>query len=155
MSIWLLKRHDFFIHSFHSIRPMLLIILNIIALLFSCVNFFYFNFIYFTSWLQFLSSSPKPSPYNHPSVFQKRAGLLISTVRLGISSFIKVRQGSPVGEKGPKGRQQSQKQFLLPLLGVPQEDQAIVCFFIMLDTEHTHKMLKGQIQIRMAKSLWF
>ena len=43
-------------------------------------------------------------------------------VRLGASSPIEARQGSP---KGPKDRQQSQRQPLLPLLGVPHEDQAV------------------------------
>jgi hypothetical protein len=44
-------------------------------------------------------------------------------VRLGSSSPIEDRRG-PVGGKCPKGRQQSQIQLLLPLLGVPHEDQA-------------------------------
>jgi hypothetical protein len=42
-------------------------------------------------------------------------------VRLSASSLIKATQGSPVGGKGPKGRQQSQRQLLLPPLRVPQE----------------------------------
>ena len=46
-------------------------------------------------------------------------------LRLGASSPIEARQGSPVGEKGPKGRQQNQRQPLLPLLRVPIEDQAV------------------------------
>jgi hypothetical protein len=44
-------------------------------------------------------------------------------VRLGTSSPIEARQGNPVGGKGPKGRQQHQRQLLLPLLGVPQKAQ--------------------------------
>lgn len=37
---------------------------------------------------------------------------------------MKTGQGKPVGGKGPKGRQKSQKQWLFWLLGVPHESQA-------------------------------
>lgn len=45
--------------------------------------------------------------------------------RLGTSSPIMARQGHLVKGKGPKGRQQSQKQLLHPLLGVLQKEQAL------------------------------
>jgi hypothetical protein len=44
-------------------------------------------------------------------------------VRLGTSSPIKSRRGNPIGGKGAKGRQHSQRQLLFPLLGVPKKDQ--------------------------------
>lgn len=46
-------------------------------------------------------------------------------VWLGTSSSIKAGEGNPVGGIGPKSWQQCQKQLLLLLLGVPQEDQII------------------------------
>jgi hypothetical protein len=45
-------------------------------------------------------------------------------MRLGTSSPIEAVQCSPVGGKGPKGRQQSQRQSLFQLLGVSLEVQA-------------------------------
>lgn len=43
-------------------------------------------------------------------------------VRLGASSSAEAGQGNPKERKGPETKQQSQRQALLPLLGVPQED---------------------------------
>lgn len=45
-------------------------------------------------------------------------------VRQGTSFLIKARRGNPVGRKGAKGRQSSQRWPLLQLLLVPQEDKA-------------------------------
>lgn len=45
-------------------------------------------------------------------------------VGLGTPYPIKPSQGSPVRVKGFKGRQQSQRQSMLQLVGVPNEDQA-------------------------------
>lgn len=53
------------------------------------------------------------------------------TVGVGLgASSIGARQGSPVKAKQPKGRQQSQRQLLLLLLGVPHEDQAICLWYM-------------------------
>jgi hypothetical protein len=45
--------------------------------------------------------------------------------RLCTSSSIKARQGNPAGRTGPKDKQQSQGQFLLPVVGGPQVDEAM------------------------------
>lgn len=66
--------------------------------------------------------------------FQKRAGLPGTSTNHGISCCSKTRhlplilrldKTAQWEERGPKSRQESLRQSLLSLLGVPQEDQAI------------------------------
>ena len=45
-----------------------------------------------------------------------------------MSSPIEGRQGHPVREKGPKGRQQNQRQLLLLLLEAPHEKKLCICY---------------------------
>lgn len=79
----------------------------------------------------FLYSSPPPFfpllVYSSSVSLQKRASIsgcqpvmaYQTAVILDTFSSIKDRPGNPLGAKGPKFRQQSQRQILFPTLGVP------------------------------------
>lgn len=101
--------------------------------------FFPILFSYITSWPVFspstplcstshLPSSPDPLFLRFPS--EKSRSPNISAEHRIITSYKKTRHklssggwGSPVGGRGPKSRQQSQRYPPLPLLGVPQNTQ--------------------------------
>ena len=94
-------------------------------------SFFPHVFIYFTSQLQLPLPPPLPVPPSPPFLFRggeafhgyQSALAYNVTVGLGASSPIEADKGSPVKEKGSKGRQQNQRQ-----PWVPNEDQATYLF---------------------------
>jgi hypothetical protein len=91
--------------------------------------FLFIHVSYFISQLQFPSlpySLPPSSfpPKQTPPLFhapQKNAGLTETSTKYGITSYNDAIQEE---EKGPKGRQKIQGQFLLLLLGIPKEHGA-------------------------------
>lgn len=94
-----------------------------------CIQNYEFKLILFFSILT-AASPPSPSSPLPLAPFQKReasheyqpAIAHQVAVRLGTSSIEK-RQSNPVGVRGPKGRQRSQRQPLLPLFRIPHKDQ--------------------------------
>lgn len=88
-----------------------------------------FILIYLLSILTTASSPsspiPSPSPQKREASHGYQPDLTCQIiVRLGASSSVEVRQSNPVRGKGSKGRQQSQRQVQLLLLGVLHENQA-------------------------------
>lgn len=74
------------------------------------------------------STPPHPLPFPFSSEKASHGYLPAlayqTAVRLGASSPIKARRGSPVRGEGPKGRKKSQRQPLLLVLGILHEDRA-------------------------------
>lgn len=100
---------------------------------------FIYLFTYFPSQPQFLLPPLLPVlaplrqqhlPISPPNLFRKGEAShgyqpcldYQVAVRIGAAS-LEARRDSPVGGKSPKGGQQSQRLPLLPLLGLPHEDQ--------------------------------
>ena len=100
----------------------------------------------------FLVVPPSPPPSSRPPfLFRKgeashgyQPALAYQVaVRPGASSPIVARQGSPVRDKGPKGRQWSQRQPLFLLLGVPHEDSDAQLLSMCQDPRSIPCMLSG------------
>ena len=103
---------------------------SVLLYLASNLTFFNFNFIYFTSRLQFPLNAPLlPTPlflfrkWQDSQGYQPNMSYQVA-IRLGTSPHIKAGQGNPVGGKGSQEQAKESETPPLPLLGVPQEHQA-------------------------------
>ena len=50
-------------------------------------------------------------------------------------------------DKDPKSREKCQRQLLLPLLGVPQEDQAMIIYAEGLGQTHVGSLIVGSVSV--------
>lgn len=92
-----------------------------------CIYLFCFAFTS-QSFPSFFSFQSLLSPLQVP--FRKRQtshGYQPVTLRLGTSSPVETEWGNPEGGKGQESRHQSQRQLLLPLLGVLWKDKLCNC----------------------------
>ena len=93
------------------------------------------------SWCCPTQTSPHPTP-----VYQVTAGL-------GTSSPTEAQPGSPGRGRGSNGRQQSQRQPLLQLLGDPHEDQAAHLLQMRRGSSSRSCMFPGWFP-RLCEPLW-
>jgi hypothetical protein len=115
---------------------MVLIICINMHKLFYCFSLIVIYLFYILSSASLLSSPPSHEPvpllpqHIHSSSLslQKRRCFTWISMRFGMllwsGTSVECRSSNPFRGKGPKGRQQSQRQWILPLLGVLNEDLA-------------------------------